>query len=104
MLFKFKNIICQLSSKIDLPISGTENFLALRSVVLHYLDYLFWGLGWGVILKKMMMKTLTLSDPCPFHLFPFSALVWGASVKHNPQKVGKEHTLEDEDVIQLVKK
>ncbi|KAH0625522.1 hypothetical protein JD844_015068 [Phrynosoma platyrhinos] len=32
------------------------------------------------------------------------ALVWGASVKHNPQKVGKDHTLEDEDVIQIVKK
>lgn len=34
----------------------------------------------------------------------FSALVWGSSVKHNPQKVGKDHVLEDEDVIQLVKK
>lgn len=32
------------------------------------------------------------------------ALVWGASVKHQPQKVGKEHELIDEDVVQLVKK
>ncbi|CAD7677266.1 unnamed protein product [Nyctereutes procyonoides] len=32
------------------------------------------------------------------------ALVWGLSVKHNPQKVGKDHSLEDEDVIQIVKK
>ncbi|KAJ8393930.1 hypothetical protein AAFF_G00054630 [Aldrovandia affinis] len=32
------------------------------------------------------------------------ALVWGISVKHNPQKVGKDHIMEDEDVIQLVKK
>jgi small GTP-binding protein len=32
------------------------------------------------------------------------ALVWGMSVKHNPQKVGKEHTLLDEDVVQIVKK
>uniref|UniRef100_A0A8C4ZMF3 Developmentally regulated GTP binding protein 1 n=1 Tax=Gadus morhua TaxID=8049 RepID=A0A8C4ZMF3_GADMO len=32
------------------------------------------------------------------------ALVWGASVKHNPQKVGKDHVMDDEDVIQLVKK
>ncbi|XP_041456092.1 developmentally-regulated GTP-binding protein 1 isoform X1 [Lytechinus variegatus] len=32
------------------------------------------------------------------------ALVWGSSVKHNPQKVGKEHVLKDEDVIQIVKK
>lgn len=33
-----------------------------------------------------------------------SAYVWGASVKHNPQKVGKEHILMDEDVVQIVKK
>ncbi|XP_011806527.1 PREDICTED: developmentally-regulated GTP-binding protein 1 [Colobus angolensis palliatus] len=32
------------------------------------------------------------------------ALVWGLSVKHNPQKAGKDHTLEDEDVIQITKK
>jgi len=31
------------------------------------------------------------------------ALVWGRSTKFNPQKVGKDHILEDEDVIQLVK-
>jgi len=32
------------------------------------------------------------------------ASVWGSSVKHNPQRVGKEHILEDEDVVQVVKK
>ncbi|OIR57489.1 MAG: developmentally regulated GTP binding protein 1 [Amphiamblys sp. WSBS2006] len=32
------------------------------------------------------------------------ASVWGASVKHNPQKVGRDHLLEDEDIIQIVKK
>jgi small GTP-binding protein len=32
------------------------------------------------------------------------ALVWGSSVKHNPQKVGKEHVLCDEDVVQIIKK
>lgn len=31
-------------------------------------------------------------------------LVWGSSVKHNPQKVGKEHVLNDEDVVQVVKR
>lgn len=31
------------------------------------------------------------------------AIVWGESVKHNPQKVGKEHILIDGDVIQIVK-
>jgi hypothetical protein len=33
-----------------------------------------------------------------------SALVWGSSVKHQPQKVGKDHILNDEDVVQIVKK
>lgn len=32
------------------------------------------------------------------------AIVWGTSVKHNPQRVGKEHELNDEDVVQIVKK
>mmetsp|Transcript_794 Transcript_794/g.2589 ORF Transcript_794/g.2589 Transcript_794/m.2589 type:complete len:368 (+) Transcript_794:262-1365(+) len=32
------------------------------------------------------------------------ALVWGSSVKHRPQRVGKDHVLHDEDVIQIVKK
>jgi ribosome-interacting GTPase 1 len=32
------------------------------------------------------------------------ALVWGSSVKHQPQKVGLEHVLNDEDVVQIVKK
>lgn len=32
------------------------------------------------------------------------AMVWGSSVKFNPQKVGKDHVLEDEDVVQIIKK
>jgi len=32
------------------------------------------------------------------------AIVWGSSVKHQPMKVGKDHDLNDEDVIQIVKK
>lgn len=32
------------------------------------------------------------------------ALVWGSSVKYQPQRVGKEHTLEDEDIVQIIKK
>jgi ribosome-interacting GTPase 1 len=31
------------------------------------------------------------------------ALVWGTSVKHRPQRVGKEHVLQDEDVVQIQK-
>ena len=32
------------------------------------------------------------------------ALVWGVSAKHYPQRCGLTHELEDEDVVQLVKK
>ena len=38
--------------------------------------------------------------PPPAH----SAWVWGSSVKHHPQKVGIDHQLEDEDVVQIVKR
>ncbi|KAL1928855.1 hypothetical protein VTP01DRAFT_2641 [Rhizomucor pusillus] len=32
------------------------------------------------------------------------ALVWGTSTKHNPQRVGINHQVNDEDVVQVVKK
>ncbi|KAH3745052.1 Uroporphyrinogen decarboxylase [Pelomyxa schiedti] len=32
------------------------------------------------------------------------AVVWGSSVKHQPQRVGRDHVLNDEDVVQIVKK
>ena len=32
------------------------------------------------------------------------AYVWGRSVKHCPQKVGKDHILQDEDIVQILKK
>ena len=31
------------------------------------------------------------------------AWVWGSSVRHQPQKVGRDHLLQDEDVVQIVK-
>lgn len=37
------------------------------------------------------------------NVFKF-ALVWGSSAKHQPQKVGIQHRLEEGDVIQIVKK
>ena len=32
------------------------------------------------------------------------ALVWGTSARHNPQNCGLSQHLEDEDVVQVVKK
>ncbi|KAI9344853.1 P-loop containing nucleoside triphosphate hydrolase protein [Zopfochytrium polystomum] len=32
------------------------------------------------------------------------ALLWGKSAKHSPQRVGLTHVIEDEDVVQIVKK
>ncbi|KAI5184955.1 hypothetical protein NEHOM01_0506 [Nematocida homosporus] len=33
-----------------------------------------------------------------------NAIVWGKSVKHVPQRVGRDHILMDEDVVQIVKR
>merc|ERR1712167_244158 len=38
-----------------------------------------------------------------FDKFNF-ALVWGVSTRFNPQRVGKDHQLMDEDVLQIVTK
>ena len=32
------------------------------------------------------------------------ANVWGTSVKYSPMKVGRDHVLHDEDVVQIIKK
>lgn len=42
----------------------------------------------------------SLADPSQFRY----ALVWGTSTKHDPQRVGISHDMQDEDVIQVVTK
>lgn len=42
----------------------------------------------------------SLADPSQFRY----ALVWGRSTKHDPQRVGLQHELCDEDVVQIVSK
>lgn len=32
------------------------------------------------------------------------ALIWGSSAKHQPQRVGLAHFVQDEDVVQVIKK
>ena len=32
------------------------------------------------------------------------AMCWGRSTKYNPQRVGKDHILQDEDVLQVISK
>jgi ribosome-interacting GTPase 1 len=32
------------------------------------------------------------------------AWVWGRSAKHQPRRCGKDHVLEDEDIVSIVKK
>lgn len=53
--------------------------------------------------KKTVEEFVTRIHKSLLNQFKY-ALVWGTSVKHNPQKVGKEHELADEDIVQIVKK
>ena len=51
-----------------------------------------------------MVPTAEFHHCCAVLWLLYSAWVWGTSVKHQPQKVGKDHLLNDEDVVQLVKR
>lgn len=54
---------------------------------------------YGLTVESVCMqlhKSLVADFECAF--------VWGTSTKHQPQRVGLLHTLEDEDVVRIVKK
>lgn len=62
--------------------------------------------GSKIILRKcykLISSSSSEHKPIVRILFA-SALVWGSSVKHQPQRVGKDHRLNDEDVVQIIKK
>jgi len=53
----------------------------------------------GVTVEKicsMIHKDLVSQFKC--------AIIWGTSAKHTPQRTGLSHVVEDEDVIQIIKK
>lgn len=57
----------------------------------------------------VLRRGQTVKDLCSYVHRDFVSqfkvgLVWGASGKHSPQRVGLSHVLEDEDVIQIIKK
>lgn len=58
-----------------------------------------------IVLKKDKSKVKDFCNAIHKAILPkFKyALVWGTSVKHNPQKVGKDHQLHDSDVVQIIK-
>ena len=52
------------------------------------------------LLKDIMVYTYNAH----FCIFVIKIFVLFFSVKQQPQRVGKDHVLEDEDVVQIVKK
>ncbi|KAI5152535.1 uncharacterized protein ENBRE01_2902 [Enteropsectra breve] len=57
-----------------------------------------------VLRKSACVKELCRSIHKDFENNLKYAFVWGRSAKHSPQKVGLNHVLSDEDVVQLVSK
>ena len=117
-------------------ISATEstrtwsNSLNSECQIIILLSYHLNGIFWLAIYQIIFTRLLALVSNCSKNC---SALVWGSSVKHKPQRVGKvcirpawccivtltpgvrflplihcpsvqEHELEDEDVVQIIKK
>lgn len=54
-----------------------------------------------VLKSRSTMRDLCLCIHKDMDITFKHAFVWGSSVKHQPQKVGLSHTLDDEDVVQI---
>ncbi|XP_064234303.1 developmentally-regulated GTP-binding protein 2-like [Aotus nancymaae] len=66
---------------------------------------------WRKVKGKENKRRPQMSSPLKCHRIHRSlasqfkyALVWGTSTKYSPQRVGLTHTMEHEDIIQIVKK
>ncbi|MES1904490.1 MAG: GTP-binding protein [Paramarteilia canceri] len=59
-----------------------------------------------LVLKRSKRQVADFCNKLHRHLLDQfkHALVWGKSVKHVPQIVGRDHVLDDEDVIQIIKR
>lgn len=57
-----------------------------------------------IVRKSTSVRDICRSIHRDFELQFKHALVWGKSAKHIPQRVGLGHVMEDEDVIQIIKK
>lgn len=82
-----------------LQLCYTRNTLQWRTSAINYTEALSKSLNSRPSFFLYKFSSILLLD-----WFIYSALVWGSSVKHQPQKVGLEHVLSDEDVVQIVKK
>jgi len=108
------NVIDRIPHYVPISAHLEWNFDALLEKMWEYLDLIrLYTKPKGLIpdynAPVVMRKGPTIENFCDklhkgiMRQFKYAS-VWGASVKHNPQKVGREHLLEDEDVIQIVKK
>ena len=97
-------VSCELELNLDYLIACMWHHLDLMRVYTKKRGE-FPDLEGGIVLRR----GVTVENVCKsihrslVNDFNF-ALVWGVSAKHAAQRVGLDHVLEDEDVIQVVKK
>ena len=109
------DIICKVPHYVPISAKDEWNFDELMEKMWEYLDLIrIYTKPKGqipdyeapVIIGRKQNKVFDFCGKIHKHLqkeFQV-AQVWGTSVKHNPQRCGKDHLLNDEDVVQIIKK
>jgi ribosome-interacting GTPase 1 len=97
-------ISCELKLNVDVLITKMWEELNLIRIYLKK-----HGTPPDFVEALVVKKDSTLEDVCNrIHRNLASilkhAIVWGTSAKYNPQRVGLQHVVHDEDVIEIVKK